>query len=1645
VKNNLPIHLILCLLFCFAFSTASKAQVTLSDDFEDGTLTNTNSTTNPQWTLSSATTFVATNATNLSGSFSLRSATNTTARYMSRTFTTGSMDAVNYTWRVLYRNNSTTTPTSGLPTAASARTWRLWLAATAANLSAGTTYGYALVHQGTTLALMRYNSGGNTTVCSYTIANNTTYTIRVTRRASDGFWQLYVDTGTGSATTSRGSGNNTEQAITSNVYTGFECNDNNNAGTFIWDNYSVTAAMLTVTNNTNSVVTNAYAGNTYPFFSFQLTATEDISLKDIYIASSYSNLNDGKISGNAISLIRSTDNDYYTTGDNTDVTASFSQYIVETTQMKFYNNSGYTIADGTSYYYFVVGTLNNPYTGSGTPPPTTFSISTTQSFPDGTGSFIPVANNIYNVNAYNASSATPVVFGATIDWTGASSTSWTGTTANWSPAQIPTSADAVRIGVVTFTNQPTVSAAAAAASLTLGTTKAATLTVNSTLTVSGAVVQNHSTTATSVTSTIAGTGTLNCASFTVGDSGVPPAPSGDTGFGGGPKTVVTTVNSTIAAMNVTGAINLNTTTSATGFYTVLIVFVQSGVSVNNATFNFSSGVITANNLTTTNSSYSANNVAVFNGDVSTTATTLNLLGANPISVAAGGTIDFTTGGSGTGIVNYAATSGSQAVYTTADDIGVNPENYDNLTLSGAATKVPTSGALTVGGNMITSGGAVSLANDPLITVAGTWTNSAAVTQDAGNITVTGGLTNTGTFTGAAGTIGTSALANSGTFTGGAGAITVSGFTTLTGGTFTTGGGLFTTTSGLDNTTGTFQQGSGNVTMTGSIRQFSGIMNFSAGTVTVGTSVQVTTGTMNAGTGALNIANALQINGGTFNAGASPGTITVTGPFSNAGTYVGSTGTLDVNGTSFTNTGILTLAGGTTNIATTTFSNTNPGTFIASGGTVNFDRANAQAIDNTNTTTPVAFYNVTFSAGNTKTLGATGTGTFTVAPLGILTMAASTTLAGGTLKMTLLSTASGSAAVDVVPSTAAITGTFNVQRFLTGGLSSANRGYRLMSSPVNQTSATLANTNTFNLNYIKTGAFTGGPGGTGSGFSGTSVGPTLYLYKETIAANNTTTSFTSGKHVGIIRVGATDVQTLHSVDPSATISSVTIPIGNGFLFYFVGNASRTSGSATAGPPQDATITAPGYLNQGTFNVRLWHRADALLSYAAADASARGFCMVGNPYASTINLNTVLTDNATANGISAIYVLNSRKGGTAQNYISYTNLGNSSPLLQGYAVSGGGFIVKAKAATSFLTFKESQKVASTQLTGNGLIMSAPKADELAGGRQHEVMAIPSQSSAPEISGLYMKMEQDPDVYEYTGIYFRTGYEAKYDNNDALYLAPLTNTVGMASLSSDGQKAAVNIMPDYHQGSRVKLHVYAAATGMYQLKLEGVRNIDEFYDIYLLDHFKKDSLDIRRYGVYNFNVIATDTATFGGNRFELVIRRKPVPQYLLTNFSGDKITDGVNVAWKTVNESNYTGFTLEKLNKSSSAYEPVYEKQSDGSAAYSFIDRAPSSGINKYRLKQNDIDGRISYSEPITVFYDKLAGNGLINVFPNPTVEVINVSIPGTMSSPSYKFRVFNSSGNLVMQKTTSNRYWTEGVSQLKTGVYIVEVQKSDGTSL
>lgn len=1524
-------------------------------------------------------------------------------------------------WNFVYKNTTTSSNDDPDVMTAGNNSWRYWLMAQ--GYTTNNMQGVYVSHVGTNLVLRyRYDAGSialhyNPLLSTALPNDQNAYMIKI-QRLRTGSWAIYMDRFVAGMTTAKTlvtiSSSTTGSTYSTYYYSYLEATSTTTRR-FQFDKFDMYTRVLTLVganSAANGITPVPYTQDqTVIYYGFEIQSRGNFAFgSQLYLTSSGSvGLNDYFVS-NTGGFWESKDSFYSTTTDrqissSVQLSGSGSGAVQVSAFADTVTSSGNT--DGTlsiPQYYFFTGTTKS-ILNYGSPPTGTFTLTAVSRL-------FEQPNNSQTGIPYTSSGITSGVisFVNSADWNGNTSSAWN-VSSNWSIGSVPTASTPVRIGVVTFNNQPTVSVAAVAYNMTLGTTKVTTLTVNNTLTVSGTITQKLSSSTTAYTNTLTGTGTINCTNVQVGD---------DSNGGVAGQALV---YSSVDKLNVSEDITI--TSNGT----------------NRAAFAIHDGDVTVGDkiIITNSGTPSIANSAYFIINTANTGTnpTLTLNSVDPISIqnAVYGSVNFygTTGGPTTTTytaananIYTATTTGGfgSASGTTTNPIDLTKGTYYNLIVIGVGSKIGKSAGTLLIVNDLTTPGTVD---------AFTYANP---------ITVGGAFTNTGTFTGGASTISAGSLYSSGTFTVASGALTVSGLTTLTGGTFTTGAGLFTATGGINSTSATFQQGSGNVTMTGSITQNSGTMNFSAGTVTVGTNIQIVGGTMNAGTGAYTIGNALTVGPGTLNCGASPGTLSVTGPFANASTGTFSAGT-----------------------GTTTFKNTytNNGTFTYGAGTIIFDNGVTPQALADNSTNGTTFNNVTFSGTGAKTMS--GTGQFYVGSTGLLTMGTNTILTTGGI-LTLKSDANGSAAVAIMPSGAGISGSAHVQRFLTGGGVASNRGYRLLSSPVNQTSATISNTNTFNLAYLNqhtfngvayAGAFTGGVFSNDAlaqagGFSGKSVTPTIYLYKESIAATNI--GSLSGKHVGVIKVTATDVATLNTSDATATISNLTIPIGNGFLMYFVGPSTRSSGSSSI-VPQDATMTDNGFINQGTFTVKLWYTPTGgagKLSYSAL--ANPGYNMVGNPYPSTLNLSQLYSDNSAS--IDVIYMLSKREGGTGQDYVAYSTNGSSSPAANGFAVSGAGFIVHAKSTSATLTFNENQKATSTQITGSSLIMDAPQAQVLAvDGKlgpnslsiaQQRKMALPAPTTNQPLTGLYMKIEKNADVFGYCGIYYRKDYSAKFEEGDALYLAGPSSITSISSLSSDKAKTAINHLPDYHNGSRVWLNVTATATGIYNLKLEGVRNIDTLYNIYLVDHLKKDSLDIRHYGTYAFNLVSTDTSTFGGNRFELVINRKPVPQYVLTNFVATKVTEGVNINWNTVNESNYTGFTLEKLNKTTGEYAPLYDKQSDGSAAYNYVDHAPNSGNNIYRLKQNDIDNKISYSQPITIFYDKnAAGGGLFSVFPNPTSEMINVSIPESTSAATYKFKLYDSVGNLVMQKTSSTSHWSENIGSLKTGAYIVEVLKSNGASL
>ncbi len=684
-------------------------------------------------------------------------------------------------------------------------------------------------------------------------------------------------------------------------------------------------------------------------------------------------------------------------------------------------------------------------------------------------------------------------------------------------------------------------------------------------------------------------------------------------------------------------------------------------------------------------------------------------------------------------------------------------------------------------------------------------------------------------------------------------------------------------------------------------------------------------------------------------------------------------------------------------------------------------------------------NLTVVTGASPILTGVGTGAVNMAPGSIVNVNGAGVLTiTSPLNFTLKSDATGSASIGQVTTTS-IAGSgaasINVERYLTGG-SNAYRGYRLVSSPIY--AGTAAGNHVYNLDYIKASALT--TGNAGGGFDKTG-NPTIYLFREDQSVSNT--SFTGGNYWGVSAINNFPTLNLFMNGGAVTYN---IPVGNGFTFFFRGDrTTNLAGKYTSTTSAESvTLTSSGTLNTGQITVKEWYTpASVNLGYTAVvnNAAVRGYNLVGNPYASSIDWETFQTTTL-ANGIyaptvagiptvgSTIYILNPAN----HNYGSYTKGGggigtnNATNIIS----SGQGFFVVAINASAQLVFNESAKV-TTQSTGLNLFMGKP---------------------VDYANNQYLRLQLAKDTVNTDDMLVRFNSSASTAYNpdiDAIY-KPGYGAVSLASLTSDHIHTAIKVEPLPKTTEYMGLAVNTTTGGTFTLNMKTIVGIPQLFDIWLVDAYKKDSLDMRHNKTYTFDVLKSDTNTFGTGRFTLVIRQNAAFAYRLLDFTASKAsssTPQVEVVWNTENEQNYTNFTLERSIDNGKTFNVLNGKQSNAQGTYSFLDKNPINGQNLYRLKQEDINGKITYSGVVPVGFATMSNNRVksnINVYPNPAVSTINLAIAeGINTSAIYNIQITNSSGMVIKQATSGQSNWQTSINDLQPGTYLVKVLNNKDKSL
>jgi hypothetical protein len=174
-------------------------------------------------------------------------------------------------------------------------------------------------------------------------------------------------------------------------------------------------------------------------------------------------------------------------------------------------------------------------------------------------------------------------------------------------------------------------------------------------------------------------------------------------------------------------------------------------------------------------------------------------------------------------------------------------------------------------------------------------------------------------------------------------------------------------------------------------------------------------------------------------------------------------------------------------------------------------------------------------------------------------------------------------------------------------------------------------------------------------------------------------------------------------------------------------------------------------------------------------------------------------------------------------------------------------------------------------------------------------------------------------------------------------------------------------------------------------------------------------------------------------------------INQFKGEKKGIINNLSWNTASEINSKGFDIERSRNGSifSSIGSVTTRSVGGfsnqNLTYSFDDNHPLTGTNFYRLKQIDKDGKITFSQIVSIIGGKINSLQLNAVYPNPAKNSLNLSLESPTAG-KVQITITDFCGKKMYENT---RLITDGnnslpinVSMLPAGNYVVKAISAEG---
>ncbi len=590
----------------------------------------------------------------------------------------------------------------------------------------------------------------------------------------------------------------------------------------------------------------------------------------------------------------------------------------------------------------------------------------------------------------------------------------------------------------------------------------------------------------------------------------------------------------------------------------------------------------------------------------------------------------------------------------------------------------------------------------------------------------------------------------------------------------------------------------------------------------------------------------------------------------------------------------------------------------------------------------------------------------------------TVASGGS--MTIRSTAAGTGSIGN-SSTATTSGDVTVERYIS---SSGNRAYRLLGPSVN-TSASIKpfirdnwqegvnNPNTSsNLNPVAT---------YGTHITGSQTGQNGF--DATISGQGSLFTFN---------------QNTNLYEAALNTNATNLNAKTGYLLFVRGDRSIDLNSNLSPlPSSNTTLRATGTLLTGT----IIYNGLAPNPGGGAD---EGFSLVTNPYASAINWNLLYTRFLSFNDsyFENYYTYVDPNIGDRGGYVTVTsgnvrNINTAGVNGTTDIQSGQAFFIKTKATFNIavLTIKELDKSTTNNID---VFRTAAAAQKFTASLFFNSATL-GRRIADGVTALYDNT-----------------YNAALDGNDAIEIANFDENIAITRGSTH---LSIEERPIITAAQTMPLFISNMKQKAYEWEFNPT-NFAPNMVAQLVDKFTGTNtyLNINAVTVVPFTVTAA-AGSSASDRFYIQFSPSVALPVTLSSVKAYQKNSGVQVEWIIQTENNMDRYEVER-SANGQTFTTAGNVKSKGNSNvvvnYNFFDAVPLQGVNFYRIKSVDKNGKITYSDVAKVNISSAAKNA-VTISPNP-VAGSSVAIQINLPKGTYTFILTNKLGQQLANKVVQH---------------------------